>query len=50
MSLSVEFKNYSDIFLDEDTSILLKFSQYKHSIKLMSGQKPPYELLYTLSE
>ena len=36
MSLSVKFKNYSDVFSDEDTSVLLKFSQYKHSIKLMS--------------
>ena len=50
MSLSVKFKNYSDIFSDKGTSILLKFSQYKHSIKLMSEQKLPYELLYTLSE
>ena len=50
MSLSVKFKNYSDIFLDEGTSILLKLSQYKHSIKLMSEQKLPYEPLYTLSE
>ena len=36
MSLSVKFKDYSDVFLDEDISILLKFSQYEHSIKLMS--------------
>ena len=50
MSLSVKFKNYSDMFSDEDTSILLKFSQYKHSIKLMPEQKLSYELLYTLSE
>ena len=50
MSLSVEFKDYLDVFSDEDTSILLKFSQYKYSIKLMSGQKPCYELQYTLSE
>ena len=50
MSLSVEFKNYLNMFSDEDTSMLSKFSQYKHSIKLMSGQKLSYELLYTLSE
>ena len=36
MSLSVEFKRYLDIFLDKDTSIFLRFSQYKHSIKLIS--------------
>ena len=50
MSLSVEFKNYSDVFLDEDTSVLLKFSQYEHSIELMSEQKLSYEPLYALSE
>ena len=48
MSLSVKFKNYLDMFLDEGTSVLLKFSQYKHSIKLMPEQKSSYELLYTL--
>ena len=26
MSLSVKFKDYSDVFLDEGTSVLLKFS------------------------
>ena len=36
ISLSVESKRYLNTFLDEDTNILLKFSQYKHSIKLMS--------------
>ena len=50
MSLSVKFKNYSDIFSDEDTSVLLKFSQYEHNIKLMSEQKLSYELLYALSK
>ena len=50
MSLSVKFKNYLNMFSDEDTSILLKFSQYEHSIKLMPEQKLSYELLYTLSE
>ena len=50
MSLSVKFKDYLNVFLDKDASILLKFSQYKHSIKLMSEQKLPYGLLYTLSE
>ena len=50
MSLSVKFKDYSDVFLDEDTNILLKFSQYKYSIKLMSEQKLPYKPLYVLSE
>ena len=48
MSLSVEFEDYLNIFLDKDTSILLKFSQYEYSIKLMSRQKSSYELLYTL--
>ena len=48
MSLSVKFEDYSDIFSDEGTSVLLKFSQYKHSIKLMSKQKLPYGLLYNL--
>ena len=50
MSLSVKFEDYLNVFSDEDTSILLKFSQYKHSIKLMSEQKLSYELLYALSE
>ena len=50
ISLSVKFKDYSDIFLDEDTSILLKLSQYEYSIKLMSEQKSSYKLLYALSE
>ena len=50
MSLSVKFKNYSDVFSDEGASVLLKFSQYEHSIKLISGQKSSYELLYALSE
>ena len=50
MSLSVKFKDYSDVFSDKDASILSKFSQYEHSIKLMSEQKLPYELLYALSE
>ena len=36
ISLSVKFKNYSDVFLDEGASILLKSSQYEYSIKLMS--------------
>ena len=48
MSLSVKFKNYLDVFSDKDTSILLKFSQYKHSIKLMSGQELFYRPLYAL--
>ena len=50
MSLSVKFKNYLNIFSDEGTSVLLKFSQYKYSIKLMPEQKSLYELLYALSE
>ena len=50
MSLLVKFKDYSDMFSDKDTSILLKFSQYKYSIKLMSRQKSFYGLLYALSE
>ena len=50
MSLSLKFKEYSDVFLDEDTSVLLKFSQYEYSIKLMSEQKLSYESLYALSE
>ena len=50
MSLLVEFEDYSDIFSDKGTSMLLKFSQYEHSIKLMSEQKLSYEPLYTLSE
>ena len=36
MSLLVKFEDYSDMFSDKSTSILLKFSQYKHSIELMS--------------
>ena len=50
MSLPMKFEDYSDIFSDEDASILLKSSQYEHSIKLMSEQKLPYESLYALSE
>ena len=50
MSLSVKFKDYLDVFSDKDTNMLLKFNQYKHSIKLMSEQKSSYELLYALSE
>ena len=50
ISLLVKFKNYLNMFSDEDTSILLKLSQYEHSIKLMSKQKLFYELLYALSE
>ena len=50
MSLSVKFKDYSDIFLDEGASMLLKSSQYEYSIKLIFEQKPSYKLLYTLSE
>ena len=50
MSLLIEFEDYSDVFSDEGTSILLKFSQYKHSIELMPEQKLPYGPLYTLSE
>ena len=45
ISLSVKFEDYSNIFSDEGISMLLKFSQYKHSIKLMPEQKLPYELL-----
>ena len=50
ISLSVKFEDYLNVFLDEDTSMLLKFSQYEYSIKLISEQKLSYRLLYTLSE
>ena len=38
------------MFLDKGAGRLLEHSQFKHSIKLVSGGEPPFGPLYALSK
>ena len=50
VKISTEYSDFSDVFLEEKTSILLektKFNQY--AIKLQEGQQLPYRSIYSLA-
>ena len=49
VKIPTKYSGFSDVFLEEKASILLKIIKLnQHVVKLQKGQQPPYVLIYSL--